>query len=346
MRIINKRGFINTALLLLFFLPVDGNKCVFADEAGRKEKSKKLNIAVEFTNHAACFYVAREKGWFKKAGLDLAPHKSYITGLALSAALVRGDIDAAYICIIPAINAFSNGKVPLRVVCGTHKYGYSLLVNPDKVKKISDLEKTDIRIGCSRQGSPPDALVHKMIEKYKLNQRKMLNRLRRMPSPKILLGLKMGQLDAGFCCEQFPTLGEESGLKVLISAQDLWPGMQGSVLVVKEALIKNHPDIVKKLVKITKISIEHLTNHPENCAPIVAKYLSIAKGKIFPIKLKKDVFGLTITPDVILKSLIRRLPCTACIDNEAVQESIDYLSKLGYIKPFKAEKMVEFSFLE
>ena len=93
--------------------------------------------------------------------------------MALSAALARGDIDAAYICLIPAINAYAN--VPIKVVAGIHKYGYGLVVNPDKVKTIDDLKKEGIRIGCSREGSPLDALLYKMIEKYHLDKKQILN---------------------------------------------------------------------------------------------------------------------------------------------------------------------------
>jgi len=38
--------------------------------------------------------------------------------MALASALSRGDIDVAYICLIPAINAFGNAEVPFRVIAG------------------------------------------------------------------------------------------------------------------------------------------------------------------------------------------------------------------------------------
>ncbi|MGB9498009.1 MAG: hypothetical protein ACKVE3_09155 [Dissulfuribacterales bacterium] len=96
--------------------------------------------------------------------------------MALAAALTRGDIKVAYICLIPAIIAYANGKVPIKVVAGTHKYGYGLLVDPKKIKAIKDLEKSDIHIGCPREGSPPDVLLHKMIDKYHLDESKILKK--------------------------------------------------------------------------------------------------------------------------------------------------------------------------
>ena len=62
-------------------------------------------MAVEFVDHAACAHIAKNKGWFEEEGIKLKFYDSYITGMALAAALSRGDIDIAYICLIPAINA-------------------------------------------------------------------------------------------------------------------------------------------------------------------------------------------------------------------------------------------------
>ena len=306
-----------------------------------------VQMAVEFVDHAACAHIARNQGWFEAEGLKVTTFNNYITGMALATALGRGDINAAYLCLIPAICAYSNGKVPIKVVAGTHKYGYGLLIDPNKVKIVKDLEKPDIRIGCPREGSPPDALLHKMIEKYQLDENKILSKVQRMPPPKVLLAMKMGQLDVGFLCEQFPTMGEELGFKVLLEAQDVWPEMQGSVLIVSDDLIKNHPEIVRKLVKITEQGTQYIHEHPEDAAAIVASELTVAGKEVLPLEIAKIAAGLEITPEAILKSLTTRMECTTTIDPAIVQEEIDYLAKLGYIETsFKAEDILDLSFLK
>ena len=71
---------------------------------GKKQETaeKPIRIAVEFTTHSACAHIANQKGWYKDAGLNVTSYESYVTGMALAAALSNGDIDAAYICLIPA----------------------------------------------------------------------------------------------------------------------------------------------------------------------------------------------------------------------------------------------------
>ena len=334
--------FLVVTFVFCFFGPALNSE---SKEKVRHREKKRISMAVEFVDHAASAHIAKSKGWFQANGLDVTAFDNYITGMALAAALTRGDINVAYVCLIPAISAYANGKVPIKVVAGTHKYGYGLLVNPNKVKTIKDLEKPDIRIGCPREGAPPDCLLHKMIEKYHLNESRMLKKIRRMPSPKVLFALKMGQLDAGFCCEQFPTMGEELGFKILLTAQDVWPDMQGSVLVVKEDLLRDHLEIVRNLVKITEQGIQYIHEHPVDAAIIAAGALTVAGKKVLPLKIGKIASGLEITPQVILRSLTTRMECTTDIDPGQVQKSIDYMAKLCYIKWFKAGDILDLRFL-
>jgi hypothetical protein len=46
-------------------------------------------MAVEFNDHAAAAYIARDKEWFEKEGVRLSTCESYVTGMALSAGLAR-----------------------------------------------------------------------------------------------------------------------------------------------------------------------------------------------------------------------------------------------------------------
>jgi len=320
--------------------------CLILFSGCGKEKDTALKVAVEFVSHASSAHIARSKSWFEREGLQIEAFDNYITGMALAAALTKGDIDAAYICMIPAICAYANGGVKLKVVCGTHKYGYGLLVNAEKIKSVSDLMKPGIRVACPREGSPVDALMNKMIEKYKLNGEKLKKKVLRMAPPKILLALKMGQIEAGLCCEQFPTMGERMGFKELLSARDLWPDMQGSVLVVKEDLLKNEPEAVEKLVTITKRGINFIMEHPEEACVVVSDALTVAGKRVLPIKIGKIASKLKIRPEDIKKSLMQKMINTTEVNAAAVQEEIDYLYQLGYIRRnFKAEEILDLRFL-
>jgi len=310
------------------------------------EKEIPIGMAVEFMDHAACAYISQDRGWFEEEGLNLTAYESYVTGMALASALARRDIQVAYMCLIPAINVYANAKVPIKIVAGTHKYGYGLVVNPEKIKSIKDLEGSDIRLGCVREGGAVDVLLHKMINKYDLDENKILNNVQRMNPSKQVLAVKAGKLDAAFLPEQWATMAEKSNFKMLLMSQDIWPEMQGSVLVVKEELIRDYPEVVEKLVKISQKATDWINQHPQEAAEIVARQLQEAGGNLFPVEIADIATKTEITPKVLLRSM-NRLEYAINIDPVTVQDAIDYIARLGYIRSsFKAEDILDLRFVK
>ena len=302
-------------------------------------------MAVEFTDHAACAYIGHDKGWFEEEGLKINAYENYTTGMALAAALARGDIQVAYICLVPAINAYANAGVPIKIVAGTHRYGYGLVVNPQKIKTVNDLEKPDVRIGCVREGGAVDVILHKTIDRFHLSEDKILSNVQRMNPPKQVLAIKMGRLDAAFLPEQWATMAEESGFTMLLTSQDVWPEMQGSVLVVKDDLLHSNPEVVRKLVEVSKRATEWANQYPKEAAEVVAKQLQAALGEVLPSEVAEVAARLEITPEVLLRSM-GRLEYTNDIDPKIIQGTIDYIAGLGYIKSsFSAEDILDLRYL-
>ena len=213
------------------------------------------------------------------------------------------------------------------------------------IRTAEDLETPGIRIGCVREGGAVDVLLHKVIDKYHLDKDRILNNIQRMNPPKQVLAIQMGQLDAAFLPEQWATMAEEFDFKMLLTSQEVWPGMQGSVLVVNEDLINNHPQAVKKLVKVTKRTTDWGNQHPGEAAQVLARNLGSADKKTFPTDAAEVAAKLPVTPEVLLRSM-SRLQYTTAIDPKVVQETIDYQAELGYIKSrFNAEDILDLGFL-
>ena len=297
-------------------------------------------------DHAACAYIAQDMGWYEEEGLEVNAYESYVTGMALAAALGRGDIEVAYICLVPAINAYANAGVPIKIVAGTHRYGYGLVVDPAKIQTVRDLESPGIRIGCLREGGAVDVFLNKTIDYYQLDGDKILNNIQRMNPPQQVLAIQTGQLDAALLPEQWATMAEYLGFSMLLMSQDVWPEMQGSVLVVKQSLIDGHPEVVEKLVAVSRRATDWANEHAEEAAEIMARQLGGIGSDLFPAEVADVVNQLEITPEVLLRSM-GRLEYTLSIDPEIVQQTIDYLAQLGYIaNSFPAEDILDLRFIE
>jgi len=317
----------------------------FSGCAGEKEPAP-IGMAVEFMDHAACAYISQDKGWYEDEGLELTAYESYATGTALAAALARGDIRVAYMCLIPAINAYANAQIPIKIVAGTHKHGYGLVVDPEKIESVGDLENPGLRIGCVQVGGAVDAVLYKTIEKYGLDKEKVIANIQRMNPQKMALAIKMGQLDGAFMPEHWVTLAENYGFEMLLQSQDVWPDMQGSVLVVKEDLLNERPDIVEKLVKVSVKATDWINDNPEDSAESMSRQLNAVGGGIFPAEIADVVAKMEVTTEVLLKSM-GRLDYTTDIDIETVQATIDYIAELGYIPAsFDAAEILDLQFVK
>lgn len=323
--------------LLIFLLPF----LLFFSGCQKSQKDyNHLNIAAEFVAHSAPYYIAKSKKWYQEAGLKIKGLTQYQSGMALSAALSRGEIDAAYICLIPAIIAFKNGSVKLKVVLGTHLYGYGLVVNPQKIKKATDLINKKVIIAAPREGSPADIFMHRFFEKNNIPH-SVIKNVRRMAPAKIIQALYTHQVDAAFIPEHYPSLAQGDGFQELAHAKQVWPKMQGSVLVVKESLLHHHPEVVAKLVKITRRGLDYIRTNPQESAQIIAQSLSIGNSQI-----TNSRFNQNPTPKMVNQSIYHRMFFTDKINPDEVQRQINYIHQLGYISSaFKSDLILDSRFM-
>jgi NitT/TauT family transport system substrate-binding protein len=304
-----------------------------------------MKMAVEFNNHAASAYVAQAKGWFEEEGIESITYESYVTGMALAAAMARGDIQVAFICLAPAITAYANANVPIRIIAGTHKGGYGLAGDPRRIKAVEDLQDRNIRIGCVREGGATDVFLQRVIDRYGLDRASILPKIRRMNPPKQVLAVRLGQLDVAVLPEHHASMVEGFGFKMILTAMDVWPGMQGSVLAVKENLIRDSPELVSRLFKVCQRATLWINENPDEAAELVARRLQITSEKVFPLDKALTDGQYKITRQDMARSM-SRLSYSTAIDPKVIQETIDYLLALGYIrKEIRAEDILHLRYL-
>jgi NitT/TauT family transport system substrate-binding protein len=291
-------------------------------------------------------YVAIEKEFYKEEGLNFTTYASYVTGASLAAGLTRGDVDAAYICLIPAINAHANAGVPIKVLCGTHLYGYGLAVNPEKIHSLGDLEKPDINVSALREGTSVDTLLHNVMEHNGLDKQTILSKILRMSPAKSIFAVRARQLDAVFLPDHWLTMTESDGFSVMLTARDIWPNMIGSVFLSTEELIRTTPDIVNKLVQATKKATAWMNENPAESAEIAARYLSLeAKGSPLADVMEKES-ELKVSGSTITRSM-KNLDYINSINTDQFQHTIDNAARLGNIrKAFPAATMLDLQFLQ
>ena len=213
-------------------------------------------------------------------------------------------------------------------------------MNSAKINELSDLEKDGIKIANGPEGTSTSFLQKLLIEKEGLDPEKIQANTVQMNAAKQLMALRNGKVDAIFVPEHFASLAASfPGMEMLIKSSDIWPDMQGSVLVVTEDLLTNQPEVVEKLKEINEQSIQLMNENPEDAAEIIAQVLNINQTMVKD-ETESPEADLDVTPEIAAASM-SNLKMTSDISVEEVQAVIDKMYELGYLaKSFKAEEIM------
>jgi NitT/TauT family transport system substrate-binding protein len=275
-----------------------------------------IGIGVEFNTHATPIWIALHEDLFSKYSINLSTVLKFQTGLELAAALARGDVQAGWVCLGPAL-VMIDKRVPAKIVAKVHNHGYAIVVNPEKIDDVGDLNGKVIY--SPGKGSPAYLLLLKVEDVYGIK----FSEIKFMKPEAILNALLSGEIDAAALPEHRVSVAESKGLRVLLRSQDVWPNMPGSYLVVRDSLLEEEPEIVAKLIEITKYGISKINEDPEYAAEVAAEALSVT----LPIASKS----------------VSMLDFNTTLDINEIQQYIDFMYEHGILSQrLDAEKIVAY----
>ena len=304
---------------------------VVVSASANEGEKKDLSFAVEYTSHATSFYYAEAKDMFKENGINAKNVKVYVSGVGVATAFVKENFDVAYMCLVPAITTYANGGVPIKIIAGTHKDGYGIVVNSLKIKTIQDLGREGVKIGVGPKGTVTSFIQDVFIEKVGFDKEKVQKNFVKMNASKQIMALRAGLIDAVILPEHFATLASKmEGMKLLIKSKDLWKDLQGSVIVVSDKMLKTDPKTIEKIKNINRQAINEINKDNQEASIIVAKNLNIYQERI-KTQTKSPSIDLAVTPQ-IAKGSIENLILTDEISEKSVQEVIDKMVQYGFIK--------------
>lgn len=160
-------------------------------------------------------------------------------------ALISNRVQAAFI-VAPMAIALKAQGVPIKVVYLGHRYGSAVVVRKDgPIKNFGDMRGKTVAIP-SRFSDERLLLFRAMkIWGIKPNQIHMVE----MAPPDVSGALAAHAIDAFAMGEPFPSQAEMAGYgRVLFQAREYWPDYMSCILVVRQDLIDERPDVVQVLV--------------------------------------------------------------------------------------------------
>jgi NitT/TauT family transport system substrate-binding protein len=255
--------------------------------------------------------VGVESGLFKTAlGPNSLSVKTFSAGPATVEALFSGALDATYIGPNPAINAYvqSRGEA-IRIVSGATSGGASLVVKPS-INTAADLKGK--KLATPQRGGTQDvALRHWLKDNSLKADFEGGGDVSIVPqeNAQTLETFRSGQIDGAWVPEPWATrLLQEGGGKVLVDERSLWPEGRfvTTQLVVRTKFLREHPDVVQRLVEGQVKSNELVNTNPVEAQRLVNQGITNVTGKgIAESVLRAAWKNLEFTNDPVPASLTR-----------------------------------------
>lgn len=238
--------------------------------------------------------------------------KKFLSWASLATSLENGLLDAAFI-MAPMAMAMRNKGVPIVYVMDAHHDGSAITVRKDlDVGRLW----TKNRVGMPYAISTHSILFADMVGIDRGFDPSVIKTRYRGPSY-LLNSLINREIDAFFCAEPWNTKAVMEGAgNILARSKDFLPGHICCILVVQEAFLEKHGDLVRSYLRLLLSTNEYLSADFSRSAKIQERYTGVSANIIEHVMNKGEITFSDIIPDRgRIESLMRLAMQTGILDS-------------------------------
>ena len=259
-----------TAVLVTGVLLVGAFSCSKGDYSGKVES---ITFATVPTAATTLVYIAEDQHFFAADGLSVNI-KDYNTGTATTEALLKGDVDIAWVAEFPFVHrAFAKEKISIITVAGRFNEQYLFGRKDRGIKTVADLKGKKI-------GIPRNTIAEFYLGRFlELNGMKIRDlSLIDVPAPRSMDAIAGGNIDGVIAWEPYTSqirvrLADRA---VALPIQSNQPGY--GAITGRNDWIKGHPEIVHRFLKSLAQAEDYLASNPAAAKAIVRKRLNYDDG--------------------------------------------------------------------
>jgi NitT/TauT family transport system substrate-binding protein len=212
---------------------------------------KEIRIGYQPSTHQMAEITAMAKGWWQE---DLAPFgvvnvtdKVFPSGPPEMQAMLAGELDVAYVGAAPVLSALATG-LDAKIVAGVNTQGSDLVVRNDLVY-TGPQSLSGMTIATFPPGSIQDTVLRDWLQKNNLTPDKDVF-VKGMTPGDAVTAILAGKVDGIFLPTPSPSTVVNQGKgKVVVYSGEMYPNHTCCVLVVSGKLIREHPEIVRQIIK-------------------------------------------------------------------------------------------------
>jgi NitT/TauT family transport system substrate-binding protein len=253
-------------------------------------------------NLAAQIVIAREKGFFKAAGLD-ATVSYFPSGGDLMAAIVGGSISIGAAGSTPTLTLRAR-PYPIRILSQMSDIsGAVQIVVKQSMKSLDDLYGKKIAI---MPGTGSEAIFNSFVKAYGFDAGKVT--LVNMAPAEMLTSFSRGDVEAIALWEPHTTRARKmfSGKLLVSGTKSEIPGKEGakriyadhSVLVATESFIRDQPATVKSVLSALAAADDFIRSNRDEATQILAKEFGFDKADMADI-MASNRYTLVLDDDMV-----------------------------------------------
>jgi ABC-type nitrate/sulfonate/bicarbonate transport system substrate-binding protein len=214
-------------------------------------------------------YVAMERGFFKKEGLDASWVK--LTGKGLVTAGLAGEAQFVPIPSGGALAALHGA--PLVYLVGQSLGSQWVIVTNKTIKKPEDLRGKTLAYG-QPGGANYDEGAEVLSRAFHMEAGKDYKVISFQSEPAELASLINGSVDGALVTVPTAVKAEKSGYKILLTTSDYIPRLGGPIWTLKP-YVDAHPDAVKAFDRAIAEAIMYINTDEKGTMPIFKSYMGI-----------------------------------------------------------------------
>jgi NitT/TauT family transport system substrate-binding protein len=290
--------------------------------SGVSEAKEKVTIAA-FGEFAAPVYIAHEKGYFDKNGVDVIV-KDYEAGKICADAMIAGEADLAT-CAETVFVSNSFDHADLRIICTLDKFKtQGIIARRDHgILKPQDLKGK--KIGVTRK-SGGEFFLWTFLSFHYLTVADI--EIVDLPPSEIVKSMLSGEIDAASSWDpHIYNIANELADKAIV-----WPQEEGEafyfLLITKSGWIKDHPEAARRIVGALIEAEKFLKENAAGARGILAKRFHYDDPYMDHIWPKFDYkIGISQALVVLLENVARWRIENKLTDKKEVPNYLDYIYK-------------------
>src|SRR4051794_14082212 len=307
--------------------------------AAKEQSSEPVTLRLGYfpnVTHAPAIVGVEEKIFEKALGKNVTLElKTFNSGTEAIQAIQAGALDASYIGPSPTITAWSQFDKGVRIVSGAASGGAYFVVN-QSINTAADLKGK--AVASPQLGNTQDVALRTWLKSEGLDTDTTGGgdvQIRPQDNATTLNAFKNGEPAGAWVRERWATrLVTEGGGKILVDEADLWPGGKyvTTQLIVSTGFLKDHKDVVQKLVNGQVAANEFIKTNPFQAQTDVSNNIARITGKAIPGDLVIASFkNIEFTDDPIATSLVKNNKDASKIEGLTSADSLKGIYDLSFL---------------